>query len=772
MTLRSRLDPNTLADCPEAYFWYAAALDPEDARVWLQRASEHFDDAQWLDICVGIAWIAGSTSHRGVAEMAVPIADRIVKHKTVEGLEDVLRGLVAAPLLRPVYPRVGEWLARHATAGEMGLVADWLTAGAVSDDPSVRLQLELALLERGSAELRRPERISLAAQIVESVDKGQPDRREMALRVLLHNERARQMAEASPDKMGRDGMPGVNPPALLAITERTLADGADLSLAWDVATVVGWIGACRIAFGTPTLGRVSAALIEKLADDAESVGPWGARSCFDDLLRSEHDLPTLRSPHAIRDAIAAVVHARPSEPERRRVERWARTAAESWFDVHGLCQGDVAGMTLLERVAQDRVESMLKNPLLHRPVREALEHRLSNAAGTRVEAARAILDAHPDEPSAVVPAFRALPVRAILLDAVTGGGVSLADLTVELERLLLRPWPRRVGGVDLDNLLGGAGCIRCTPLANERKYDLSGGALQLDDRSLLHTVADAKGETALALAALYVAHELVHGAQGLDDKGTVAALRATGGETALLHLDLAADHAAALVVHEARRTWPIEWLNGAAWRECSPVSRRSAPHRGGPRAEDRTRAGAAGGLLGPRASDHFGGRAGGRLCVRRVRARRWPHCHTRERSADEGPRTRRALCGRCEAVGASRRPERPDAVGARSRAAAPRAASVCLAGFGAVVSERSWWMTPSGVLGPEKLVGAPVGGSSSRRSARARMCWRSAGRSSRRGWRSTRGATVRGRRSSRRLCRKPSRSSRSSTSHAFASVRQ
>jgi hypothetical protein len=63
-----------------------------------------------------------------------------------------------------------------------------------------------------------------------------------------------------------------------------------------------------------------------------------------------------------------------------------------------------------------------------------------------------------------------------------------------------------------------------------------------------------------ALSAMYLLHELVHVAQRLVSKQMMLEVRAAGAETTLQHLDLAADHAAACLAHDAVPRWKLSWL--------------------------------------------------------------------------------------------------------------------------------------------------------------------------------------------------------------------
>src|SRR6185437_6823941 len=132
-------------------------------------------------------------------------------------------------------------------------------------------------------------------------------------------------------------------------------------------------------------------------------------------------------------------------------------------------------------------------------------------------------------------------------------GVRLCRLREELLRILNHPWVEPVFGVQLGRVLGGVNDVSFEALTEENLVELSGGTLRLNAsqyREMAETIDD--DEAFLRQAVLYFLHELVHErVQGIGRKMTVEALRMTGGEMTLLHLDLAADHAAAMLAHHS-----------------------------------------------------------------------------------------------------------------------------------------------------------------------------------------------------------------------------
>lgn len=191
-----------------------------------------------------------------------------------------------------------------------------------------------------------------------------------------------------------------------------------------------------------------------------------------------------------------------------------------------------------------------------RAVRRSLERQIELHPSAGASVAARILAAHPGEPNAVVPAILALPERAVRL-AAESSGPPLDELMRELERALLSSWVTPIGGVNVGALLAGVRRLALEDLPHGRQVDHRGDLFCFDRGSLQRVVSGRSGDEALALAALWAAHEMLHEAQGLTDRDTVAVLRSTGGETTLLHVDLAADHTAALWIEQALPGWTL-----------------------------------------------------------------------------------------------------------------------------------------------------------------------------------------------------------------------
>ncbi len=208
---------------------------------------------------------------------------------------------------------------------------------------------------------------------------------------------------------------------------------------------------------------------------------------------------------------------------------------------------------------------------LQAPVRAALEQHLDrDEPGVRFAAE--ILDRHP-EAEAVLPALLVLPspVATPVRDVADFREMVEHQLTA----LVRRRWPA-VRHLDVGALRGSARCVEVRELSD-------GDQVRIEkDRILLSGgyVEDiAKGERdverAIRLCTLYFLHELIHVAQGIRRKASVTTLRAAGSETTLKHLDLEADHLAALLTARLRPTWDLVGLKDLQVRslQAFPVGR-------------------------------------------------------------------------------------------------------------------------------------------------------------------------------------------------------
>lgn len=248
----------------------------------------------------------------------------------------------------------------------------------------------------------------------------------------------------------------------------------------------------------------------------------------------------------------------------RKVDRipWARLFAEAywrlWRDPSE--DRDVLAVRAIRNLAAWRDD-------VAQGVAEALVERLRTRTDPSTELARDIL---ADGPASVFRVVAALDCFAPMSTPKKPEKPTRPDdreverLRLQLERFIGSPWPRSLYGLDIAAILKDIIRVELVELEGGDKVRLDGPVLKVardypDD--LLR--AGRHGDELLQAVFLYVAHELVHLPQGIGDIATVRRLRAVGAESNLLHVDLSADHIAALMVHSAVQRWSIVDLKAA-----------------------------------------------------------------------------------------------------------------------------------------------------------------------------------------------------------------
>lgn len=573
----------------EAHFAYAKTLAPAMASALLLR---RLADGTWREAPAALVnLVLHFEADLDPAAAAAAITSVVHAFATLgpsfeEGIHDALRRLV--PFL--ARSEAGEvhlnslvaWLEEYATPGEARLIADLVTAavsagGEVS--PALR-PLATWLLDYGSAELRVNDRRALVARLVELVAAGEPDHLPVALRVVLRRADAAHCIR-----------PRIREPLWRAL-ERALAAGAAPSLAVDLANALGAESA-GLAFAPGTnLPNVQRALVAGLLR-AQFVAPL-ERELWGWALATEPPADGAVG-HA---ALAVIERALDVLPQRARlpadiervgpmevhVERmrpcagWVEALLDAWLDAHG-------GLRAAGAAARPRLLALAAcHPDV---VARALRARLE-AEAIFSPLCLAILDDAGGRAGGVGAAVRVLP------NSTTERRPPKADLPssfeAKLRELVHARWVESTFGVDLPSLLGSARDIAFARLSADDKVQVSGDTLLVDlgYPAMLAGQARWDAEEKDALLVLYVVHELVHIHQGIGAKSRVQALREAGAESALMHVDLAADHVAALLAAQVVRRWPLRWLKDLQGRALAdfPVG---ATHPSGSRARKAAR---------------------------------------------------------------------------------------------------------------------------------------------------------------------------------------
>jgi hypothetical protein len=174
----------------------------------------------------------------------------------------------------------------------------------------------------------------------------------------------------------------------------------------------------------------------------------------------------------------------------------------------------------------------------------------------------------------VAAAVAALPALSERRDE-TPDDLDPEEICDTLGRLICWPWSEPIFGVEVATLLRGVTRVELAELSNDDKVAFDNETLRLDGGAIVAAIrVPMAREERLALAAMYCVHELVHVQQGIGRMDAVKALRSTGAEQTLMHVDLAADHAAALIVGTVFPRWKLPWLKDLQGRSlvAFPVS--------------------------------------------------------------------------------------------------------------------------------------------------------------------------------------------------------
>lgn len=443
-------------------------------------------------------------------------------------------------------------------AGMLATTLDW--AGRACDGvevwPQPLLLLAEWLLRNGAAELRRRERAFLIRDIVVQGDRAGCEWVGLALQYGLREDAFVHFWTLEADE------------ALWAVVERNL-DSSSEYLALEPARLAGdrmhpaprpLTGAsyprCRDAIlaglmrgdlPTATMERVWTFLFQSdvpLPPDA-LVTSGSALACTKNAFHG-----ALRAPDPSRHWIDFVTSEilRVFSTPRLTSHEIGRTLMA--FGGHtALAPGMLAGVQRYVRAQDLRAE-----PALHR----LLGDDEDASVATRVSAALHLL---ADRPPTSIPAA---PTE------------ELERLRLDLARIVGHPWGRSPHEESFACLLGDARRVEFAELPGEDKVRIEGGSWSLDATSMadLARVAKRRGyDRGLRLAVLFAIHETIHLDQGIGDKDSVDRLRSTGAEHTLLHIDLSADHMAALLACQVFPQWDLADLKGLLGEGGFPASR-------------------------------------------------------------------------------------------------------------------------------------------------------------------------------------------------------
>jgi hypothetical protein len=410
------------------------------------------------------------------------------------------------------------------------------------------------MLQKGSAELRRSERAPLLATVLECLVDGEPAEQQLALSYISLN--------AQP----QGGFWRRQRVLFWSTAEKVLTQGTPDWLMCELAASMyrgNWFAEdCTLPLSQPqNLPHARQALLRGLLDGRfDSIPdrflPVAWEAAFSHPIGEE--TTRLRFSHArtldraLRELDSRAARTEPPDT----LGEWARHLAREWIRIHGLRAKELQVLAIVaerQAVAGD-IRTALRNAIEEsRPTRDTpLALRILNEPGEVPGRIRSVLALKLADPLFTYKQ----PERH-------------QHLIEEFRRIIHFPWSGPIFGIDLGQMIQ-AEQVRDIGFTQLDQGDLvrsEKGLLYLHEPPYKHmaeTIADE--EEFLATTTLYFLHEWVHVHQGIGRKQTVETLRETGSESTLMHLDLSADHAAALLAQRATPRWGLSWLKDVQGR--------------------------------------------------------------------------------------------------------------------------------------------------------------------------------------------------------------
>lgn len=552
----------------EALVSYAHALEPERGIDFLFAGLERAAASAQTE--VPGTWLQALQRLAKQGEIHPKVARRLVEWVVAGDLDDARRSLVSGLLGWPALAKadavsMASWVVERAQASDASWVAHVLGSATLRNDPPstpIRVPLAQWLIRRGSAHLRSAGGWGEALLVLETLVEcgASSNELERATAVLLSN---------TASNLRHAGWSSKLVAALGAVLDRG-ARPNELrrwlrGLGPDAITTFSHaLGAHRDIAGFEPLAReVSSALLEgRVHPDAEPA-VWRlllGLTCKEQAAVQVpfrvacSGLEALRDPNY--DSMPA--QARPG---------WVR------FLYRQALRSLRRGIAPAELDRQKQKLTSFLSPKNLGEVRDAVVAHVGECepAGSL---ARRILT-----PPVSVHTVRAALLALSPTPLVERAGVARASdaeclsMAEDLSRVLLgRAWSERLGGVDVNTLLEGIDRIAAVEksVLDGRSVLVEGHELRCD-RADLARVLGGEGYDRRLVAASWLVHELIHQrSQRLGPRSSVPRMRGTGvgGESNLLHVDLSADHAAALIAAEAFEI-DVRWVKDQQGRSLA-----------------------------------------------------------------------------------------------------------------------------------------------------------------------------------------------------------
>lgn len=560
-----------------AHLLYAASLPTtaEGTRILMK----HLDSGKWED--APIEWFSGAwllsqrdDSTRTYQQFLDLWLRRVAQGRITEAVQTKLADAVSQVCsdgeYRTFLTALGRWFVEVATPGHAGTCANVLDRIHAprherdGDDtlPAEAMPLVKWILQNGAAELRSPSRQRLVHRLVGAVHvHGEHELLEVALRYLLHADHAVGGWMWNRD----DGQWPVIEAALEAGTPSSLVE--DITVRLLASRAPGGEQVWRPLLDPGRFPRARTALLKGLAAGAFS--EQSAKQGWEFAVRSPLPEDPPRFTHAAPAEVAReslghfIAFERDKGHDMAEVGRWAAYVCTETLRIHDALSLAGAPAAVIDRINHLVVWDDAVLEAIERELRTGLE-----GGGSHLDLARSVLTEDGRPRQRVQAALHCLPVRGS--GRIEQPKADLRPLRDEFARMVNLPWHEPVFGVPVSKLLGAVREVELKPLANHDKVAFEGETLLLDPGYYRESVS-ALGFTdeARQLCSLYFFHELVHVWQGIGAYSAVQELRSTGAEMTLMHVDIAADHAAALMAAKAVPRWELLALKNLTGRSLS-----------------------------------------------------------------------------------------------------------------------------------------------------------------------------------------------------------
>lgn len=561
-----------------AHLLYAASLSSTDEGTRILMA--HLDSGTWED--APIEWFSGAwqlSQRDDATETYQQFLDlwlrRVAQGRITEAVQTKLADAVSQVCsdgeYRAFLTALGRWFVEVATPGHAGTCANVLDRIHAPRDergdgdtlPAEAMPLVKWILQSGAAELRSPSRQRLVHRLVGAVHvHGAHELLEVALRYLLYADHA----VGGWTWNRQDGQWPVIEAALAAGTPPSLVE--DIMVRLLTSRAPGGDQVWRPLLDPGRFPRSGTALLKGLATGA--FPERSAKQGWEFAVRSPLAEEPPRFTHAAPAEVARetighfIAFERDKGHDMVEVGRWAAHVCTEILRIHEALTPAGAPAVVIERINHLVGWDDTVSEAIERAVRTTLE----SATGGHLDLARSVLRGEGRPRQRVKAALHCLPLRGG--ERIEELKADLCPLRDEFTRMVNLPWHEPVFGVPVSHLLGSVREVDFKALENHDKVAFVGETLLLDPGYYRETVG-ALGLTdeARQLCSLYFFHELIHVWQGIGAYSAVQELRSTGAEMTLMHVDIAADHAAALMAAMAVPRWELLALKNLTGRSLS-----------------------------------------------------------------------------------------------------------------------------------------------------------------------------------------------------------